>query len=299
MLELSVVLVVDAVETNSLIIKQCLKDRYQVWTANSGKACLVAAKQKPDLILLDLIMPDMDGYQVCRQLKADPETAEIPIIFVTAKELDDEQRGLALGAVDYITKPIRPAIVRARVATHIQLKQYRDKLRFMALHDQHTGLYNRHFLAERALQSLSSMVRHRTALSIVMLDLDYFKKINDFNGHHVGDLVLQAVAKLLQESFRKEDVVARMGGEEFVILMELTLEDARDKTEQVRYKLQELKPIGIRVTGSFGVVAASVNKADFSHLLVLADEAVYKAKADGRNRVVCYQDGHYVTVEHG
>lgn len=244
-------------------------------------------------------MPGMDGYQVCRQLKADPETAEIPIIFVTAKDSDDdEQKGLEIGAVDYITKPIRPAIVRARVSTHIQLKQHSDKLKFMALHDQLTGLYNRHFLAERAAQSLSAMVRHQQELSIVMLDLDHFKKINDFNGHHIGDLVLQAVAKLLQDCFRKEDVVARMGGEEFVILMECGLDIAREKTEDVRQQLARLNPMGLEVTGSFGVVTANPQNAELSHLLVLADEAVYKAKADGRNCVVCYQDGAYLTVEH-
>ncbi|QYJ82412.1 diguanylate cyclase [Shewanella rhizosphaerae] len=297
--EQSVVLVVDDVKTNVLIMRQCLKEMFQVWTADSGEECLRVAKQKPDIILLDVLMPGMDGYQVCRQLKADPETAEIPIIFVTAKDSDeDEQKGLEIGAVDYITKPIRPAIVRARVSTHIQLKQHSDKLKFMALHDQLTGLYNRHFLAERAAQSLSAMVRHQQELSIVMLDLDHFKKINDFNGHHIGDLVLQAVAKLLQDCFRKEDVVARMGGEEFVILMECGLDIAREKTEDVRQQLARLNPMGLEVTGSFGVVTANPQNAELSHLLVLADEAVYKAKADGRNCVVCYQDGAYLTVEH-
>jgi len=295
--EAAVVLVVDDVKTNVLIMQQCLKDQYQVWTADSGESCLSAAKRRPDLILLNVVMQNMDGYQVCRQLKADPETAEIPIIFVTAQDVGNEHKGLELGAVDYITKPIHPAIVLARVSTHIQLKQYHDKLKFIALHDQLTGLYNRHFFAERALQSLSSMVRHRSELSMVMLDLDGFKILNDFNGHHVGDLVLQSVAKFLLDCFRKEDLVARMGGEEFIILMELGLDEARDKVKQVRSRLQELKPIGIEVTASFGLVAASADNSDFSHLLVLADEAVYKAKADGRNCIVCYQDGCYVTLD--
>lgn len=294
--EPAVVLVVDDVKTNLLIMTKCLKDQYQVWTADNGESCLSAAKRRPDLILLNVVMQNMDGYQVCRQLKADTQTTDIPVIFVIDKDLGDEHKGLELGAVDYITKPLHPAIVLARVSTHIQLKQHRDKLKFMALHDQLTGLYNRHFFAERALQSLSSMMRHDTELSMVMLDLDGFKKLNDFNGHHVGDLVLQAVAKLLQDSFRKEDLVARMGGEEFVILMELGLEEACDKVEQVRSKLQQLKPIGIEVTASFGLVGVSVDNADFSHLLVLADEAVYKAKADGRNCIVCYQGGSYVTL---
>lgn len=294
---LSVVLVVDDVKTNVLIMRQCLKGQYQIWAAASGKECLALAKQQPDLILLTIDMPDMDGYEVCRQLKADTDTAHIPVIFVTAKDADDnEQKGLALGAVDYINKPIHPAIVRARVATHLQLKQHSDKLQFMALHDQLTGLYNRHFLAEWAAQSLSSMARHQTELSVVMLDLDNFKKINDFNGHHVGDKILQAVSKLLQDSFRKEDMVARMGGEEFIILMESGMTEAREKAESVRQRLQQLKPMGIMVTGSFGLLVANAQMTDFSHLLVLAEEAVYKAKADGRNCLVYYDDGQYITV---
>jgi diguanylate cyclase (GGDEF)-like protein len=185
--------------------------------------------------------------------------------------------------------------LKARVATQIQLQWQTNRLNFLALHDQLTGLYNRHFLVERANQSLSKMQRHQTALSIVLLDLDGFRHINDFNGHHVGDLVLQIVSKLLQESFRKEDVVARIGGEEFVILMESGISEARDKTESVRQLLQNLKPLGLPLTGSFGIVNVNADNLDFSHLMLLADEAVYKAKADGRNCIVCYDKGHYLS----
>lgn len=139
MMEPYTVLVVDDVKTNLMIMGQSLKGLYQILEASSGAQCLKLARSEPqpDLILLDVVMPDLDGYEVCRALKSDPATAEIPIIFVTGKDSDeDEQYGLELGAVDYITKPIRPAIVRARVCAHIQLKQQRDRLQSMAMHDQ-------------------------------------------------------------------------------------------------------------------------------------------------------------------
>ncbi|MBT1446190.1 diguanylate cyclase [Shewanella sp. JM162201] len=290
MMEPYTVLIVDDVRTNLLVIGQCLKGLYNVREAISGAQCLKLARTEPqpDLILLDVVMPDLDGYQVCKALKADPMTAEIPVIFVTGKDSDDdEQHGLQLGAVDYITKPIRPAIVRARVSAHIQLKQQRDKLQHMALHDQLTGLYNRHFLVESARQRLARVVRHRTPLTVVLIDIDHFKKINDAHGHLTGDKVLTKVAKLLESNTRREDVVARLGGEEFVILLECPLDVAAQKMEQLRQQVERLEPEGLHVTASFGLVEASPYNADFSHLLVMADDGVYKAKAQGRNHVIC------------
>ncbi len=290
MMEPFTVLIVDDVRTNLLVIGQCLKGLYNVREAVSGAQCLKLARSEPqpDLILLDVVMPDLDGYEVCKALKSDPMTAEIPIIFVTGKDTDDdEQLGLQLGAVDYITKPIRPAIVRARVSAHIQLKQQRDRLQFMALHDQLTGLYNRHFLVETARQRLARVVRHRSPMTVVLVDIDHFKKVNDTHGHITGDKVLMAVAKLINSSTRKEDVVARLGGEEFVILLDCSLDKAAQKMEKLRQQLEDLEPEGLKITGSFGLVEASPYNADFSHLLVMADDGVYRAKSQGRNRVVC------------
>lgn len=292
MMEPYTVLVVDDVKTNLMIIGQSLKGLYQVREASSGAQCLKLARSEPqpDLILLDVVMPDLDGYEVCKALKSDPATAEIPIIFVTGKDSDeDEQHGLELGAVDYITKPIRPAIVRARVYAHIQLKQQRDRLQSMAMHDQLTGLYNRHFLIECASQRLARVVRHRNPMTLVLLDIDHFKRVNDNYGHLMGDKVLIEVARLLSTNTRREDVVARLGGEEFVILMDCNLDTAAAKVEHLRGMLEALVPEGIRVTGSFGLVEASPYNADFSHLLVLADDGVYRAKTQGRNCVVCYR----------
>ncbi|MCE9680514.1 diguanylate cyclase [Shewanella sp. AS1] len=293
--KLAVVLVVDDARANLLVIKQCLSEHYQVWTADNRQACLVAAKRHPDLILLNTLMPDLDGYQVCRQLKANPDTADIPIIFVTATESDESIKGLALGAVDCIAKPIHPAVVRARVSAHIQLKQHLEQLKFISLHDKLTGLYNRHFFIERANQALASMVRHNRPLCLMMIDLDKFNQINNFNGRDVGDLVLQQVSELLQRNFRREDTVARLGGKTFVILMELDIYRSQAKAELVRQRLQTLRPLGIEVTASLGVVSAQGLDGDFSHLLALAEEAVLRAKADGRNCLVSRVDGHYVS----
>ncbi|MCF1428187.1 MAG: diguanylate cyclase [Shewanella sp.] len=232
-------------------------------------------------------MPGMDGYTVCRQLKSDPQTASIPVIFVTGNDSDKaEEMGLTLGAIDYITKPIRPVIVRSRVAVHMQLKQQRDKLQFMAMHDQLTGLFNRYFLVENAEVRLAHFRRHKTPFCVVLLDIDEFKSINDNYGHDVGDEVLVAAAKMLNDNTRKEDIVARLGGEELVILMECPLKLALNKVERLRARIEALMPAGIRVTASFGVVEATVDCDELNTLLKLADECVYHSKSTGRNQVI-------------
>ncbi len=291
--ELETVLIVDDIKMNQLIMSQCLKGLYHVRVAHSGHDCIRLANidPQPDLILLDVVMPEFDGYQVCRHLKDDPNTSKIPIIFVTGKDTDDdEQYGLELGAVDYITKPIRPAIVKARVSTHIQLKKQRDTLQYLALHDALTGLFNRYFLEECALQRIARFKRHDEPLSVVMFDVDNFKAINDTYGHDMGDLVLKSIAELLRKLTRKEDVVARIGGEEFVILMDCSLEVAATKTEKIRLALAESYPGALLVTASFGVATATKELMVFADLLKKADLAVYQAKANGKNQVVCADD---------
>ncbi|ABV35993.1 response regulator receiver protein [Shewanella sediminis HAW-EB3] len=288
--DLPTILIVDDTRTNIQLLAGCLKKDYRLKIAMNGQRCLELARidPLPDLILLDVVMPEMDGYEVCRKLKANPHTQHIPIIFVTGRDSDDEEEyGLQLGAVDYITKPIRPAIVTARVSTQIMLKQKSDELRNMALHDQLTQLYNRHFLIEAANQKMAESIRHNNPLSILMIDIDHFKQVNDQFGHQAGDSVLQAVAKALAESNRKEDVVARFGGEEFVALFEhCSIDSAEEKAERLRDKIERLMPAGIRITASFGVAELRPNEESFEQLLARADEAVYRAKELGRNRVV-------------
>lgn len=234
---------------------------------------------KPDLILLDIEMPGMDGFETCQHLKSNKNTVAIPIIFVTAKDsVEYEEKGLQLGAVDYITKPINPSIVFARVKTHITLKQQRDQLHILAMRDQLTGLYNRHYLMEVANLSVLHAKRHTQALSLLMIDIDHFKAINDNYGHSEGDFVLQEVANTIKAQYRSE---------EFVVLLDYcNLASAKIKAEKLCNKIAALKPSNRTVTISIGVaqLAEQVDE-DFTSLLKRADLAMYQAKEQGRNRV--------------
>lgn len=288
--ELPVLLIVDDVPTNVQTLAQIFKEEYRLKIATGGARALELAAMEPlpDLILLDVAMPDMSGYDVCRLLKEDRLTADIPVIFVTGRDsVEDEEYGFSLGAVDYIVKPIRPVIAKARVKTHITLKQQRDMLSETAVRDQLTGLYNRHLLNDELERKLSFALRHDEAFSLLILDLDHFKTINDTFGHLAGDGVLKGVAKVLQRNARREDIAARFGGEEMILLLDkCSGENAVRKAEQIRQEIEALNPEGISVTASFGVAEASSETSTIKLILKKADEALYQAKADGRNRVV-------------
>ncbi|MDC9729819.1 MAG: diguanylate cyclase [Methyloprofundus sp.] len=284
------VLVVDDVPANIQILANCLKDHYQIKVATSGELCLKLAdfETKPDLILLDIEMPGMDGFETCQHLKSNKNTAGIPVIFVTAKDsTEDEEKGLLLGAVDYITKPIRPSIVSARVKTQITLKKQYDQLQILAMRDQLTGLYNRHYLLEVANAKVLHSKRHAKDLSLMMIDIDHFKTINDTYGHAEGDAILQKFSAVIMQMYRGEDVVARLGGEEFVVLLdECNLTSAQMRAEKLCKIVEALKPSNIMVTVSIGVSQLSTAESDdFTQLLKRADFAVYQAKKLGRNRV--------------
>ncbi|WP_198264926.1 GGDEF domain-containing response regulator [sulfur-oxidizing endosymbiont of Gigantopelta aegis] len=284
------VLIVDDVEVNSKILAACLKGKYEMTIARDGQACLDIAitSPQPDLILLDIEMPGMNGYEVCKQLKNNSLTMNIPVIFVTANDREaDEEKGLLLGAVDYITKPLRPLIVAARVNTHITLKQQHDQLLALATHDQLTGLYNRHYLFHGGGKKIAYAVRHQLPLSLAMMDVDYFKVINDQHGHPTGDAVLQAIAQLLGSQCREEDIVARFGGEEFIILFEHSdLTHANKKAEKLRNMIEQLEPEGLIVTMSFGVVQLEQKDSNLDDMIARADSALYCAKETGRNQVI-------------
>jgi len=285
----ALVLIVDDSPTNLQVLATCIKGEHRVKVSTSGEQCLQIAKAspQPDLILLDVEMPGMDGYEVCKRLKSSPNTADIPIIFVTGLEEDkDEEKGLALGAVDYIVKPIRPAIVSARVKTHVTLKLQRDKLNKMAFFDQLTGLYNRHYIIDIASKKVARAVRHQYNLWVLMIDIDHFKVINDTYGHPAGDDILKQVAKVLVMDNRSDDLIGRFGGEEFVMMFDPCCEaDAMVKAERVRIKIADLKPNGIDVTVSIGLAKIASQGGSFEQSLKQADEALYLAKKNGRNRV--------------
>ncbi len=307
MKEKPVVLIADDAAQNIQTLAQCLKDDYRIKVATGGERCLELAQTDPvpDLILLDVDMPDLDGYEVIKRLRESQALAAIPVMFVTAMDNDiDEEKGLELGAVDYLTKPIRPGIVKARVKTQILLKVQTDQLKQLAMCDQLTGLYNRHFLLESARQKVAFCKRHRQPLSVMILDIDYFKQINDDHGHAMGDQVLQAIGVAIQERCRKEDllgrssqpdneafdssdnIAARYGGEEFVILMSpCHQEAAQRKAEQLRAAIELLQPNGIKTTVSVGVAQMAAEES-FEALVSRADMALYEAKEQGRNQVV-------------
>ncbi|OPX55327.1 response regulator receiver modulated diguanylate cyclase [Oceanospirillum multiglobuliferum] len=288
--EKATVLVVDDSATNIQVLAGILKNDYLVKVANSGQRCLdiLTAGPLPDLLLLDIDMPDMDGYEVCRRVKADSDMSKIPIIFVTGMDSDDnEEYGLTLGAVDYITKPIRPAIVQARVKTQVMLKKQSDKLTFLAFHDQLTSVYNRYFMLEVAGQKVARTLRDGHSLSLLLLDIDHFKQVNDQHGHLVGDQVLVAMAQKLMEFNRKDDLVARFGGEEFIVLLDFCDKDsAVKKAEILRQAIEDLMPAGLKVTVSIGIAELRSGKESFNDMLKRADSALYQAKEQGRNRVV-------------
>lgn len=288
----AVVLIVDDVRINLQTLAHILKEDYTVKVASGGAQALELVVQEPipDLILLDVGMPDVSGHDVCRILRENSSTVNIPIIFVTGKDsIEEEEYGLSLGAVDYITKPIHPSIVKARVKTHITLKRQHDLLKTMAVRDQLTGLYNRHYLVDIMAGKVSEAKRHEQSLCVIMVDIDHFKDVNDSFGHLEGDKVLQKIAQILQDEARREDVVARFGGEEMVIILNnCSLPEASLKAEKLRKKIESSEPEGIAISASFGVVQMNEVNNTCEKLFKCADDALYKAKELGRNRVEVY-----------
>ena len=303
------ILIVDDTPANIEILYSILKGEYDVLFAkNGGDAIRIVQQQLPDLILLDIMMPGMDGYQVCRLLKSDPLTARIPVVFVTAmtKE-EDEAMGLHLGAIDYLTKPISPPIVLARVKNHLQLKRSSDlleqltaeleeknrALEVLARVDGLTGVANRRHFDEMLKQEVQRAMRNGRYLSLILCDIDFFKKYNDHYGHVAGDKCLQALGELLKGSFKRAgEVPARYGGEEFVVVLpDTTPEVAEGLGERLRRMLQEkalpheASELGV-VTVSVGVSGGLVARGQEAEWFIKeADRALYFAKSGGRNRV--------------
>ncbi len=289
-----VVLIVDDATLNLQALAHILKNDYTIKIAHSGEKAIELAKQDPfpEVILLDVEMPHMDGYAVCEYLQNTNETSSIPIIFVTGKDSrEEEERGLSLGAVDYITKPLHPSIIKARLRTHITLKHQHDLLKTVAMRDQLTGLYNRHYLTDILIRKVTYAIRHEEPLSAILIDIDYFKSINDTYGHLVGDDVLREIAGLIERNARSEDVAARFGGEEFILLLHgCDGDNAVKKGEFLRQEIEGHYPVGIDVTASFGVVQFDETMETCTHFLDCADQALYQAKKEGRNKVIAYKN---------
>lgn len=291
------ILLVDDAPTNIQMLNETLKDGYHLFFATNGRDALrIASESVPDLILLDVIMPDMDGYEVCRTLKTDPILRNVPIIFITAmNQQEDEAIGLELGAVDYITKPFNPTIVRLRIRNQIELKRQRDLLARLSHLDGLTGIPNRRALDEALEREWRRGTRSLRPLSLLMIDIDHFKAYNDSCGHLLGDDCLRAFAQSLKVPLgRAADFVGRYGGEEFLAVLPETDEaGAQIVANEILEGVAQLaiphpaSPLGPIVTASIGV-ATSVANREYEHtrLLQEADKALYQAKQEGRNRIV-------------
>lgn len=296
---ISRLLIVDDDPSNIRLLASIFDENYEILFATSGSQALqIAVKEQPDLILLDVIMPGMDGYEVCRLLKADLLTQAIPVIFVTAhSEVKDEILGLEVGAADYISKPFCPAIVKIRVRNQIELKHAREKLTRLVITDGLTNIANRRYFDEQLLHEWHRAHRMNQPLALAMIDVDWFKKYNDHYGHQAGDDCLRQVAMVLTYSAKRDsDFVARYGGEEFALILPTTQnETALIVVENICRALSELElPHALsefgRVTISAGVAVCIPSEYDSAESLVRhADEALYTAKHQGRNQAVLYQ----------
>jgi diguanylate cyclase (GGDEF)-like protein len=294
--EKQTILIVDDSSANIEILDGILSPEYEILFAMCGKDALdIAGEQIPDLILLDVVMPEMDGYEVCKQLKANLKTRDIPVIFITAMGQEgDESRGLDAGAIDYLTKPVRASIVKARVRNHLELKRYRDSLKTLSTIDGLTGIPNRRTFDETLDQEWRRSRRAQTTLSLLMMDIDCFKAYNDHYGHVAGDDCLRQIARGIAEAVqRPADLAARYGGEEFVALLpETDLAGAVVTAERVQHNINSLniqhaysKAAG-HVTLSIGVATIIPNDRQSPlELIKSADEMLYEAKQKGRARI--------------
>ena len=289
-------LVVDDQPTNIRLMHRCFAGDYQVFMSTSGEQALSLCKSKrPDLILLDVMMPGLDGFEVCKRLKADEATQHIPVIFVTAQtDPTQETFGLSLGAIDFIAKPVNPDVVRARVKTHLKLKFQSDLLRKLVFLDGLTGAFNRRYFDQQISTEWGRAARTYTPLSLILLDIDFFKPFNDRYGHQAGDDALRAVANTLKACLRRPaDLVARYGGEEFAcVLPETSHQDALAIADELERQIRALA-IAHKSSDVAGVITISLGLAthmgnsenDVQDLIALADKLLYRAKQSGRGRV--------------
>ena len=307
-----IMIVDDNVQNQQYLAEICSRNSYDFVMARDGMQVFsLMDLEKPDLILLDIMMPGMDGYEVCRELKAKPETCDIPVIFITAKSDTDEiVEGFKTGGVDFVTKPFNSTILEARVKTHLELKLSRDGLKgnilqlemlnkkleeekdrseWLATRDFLTGLYNRRFMMERIKIEKSRSARNLFPMGLLMADIDGFKSFNDTYGHDCGDIVLKEVARVMQETVRGQDSCGRWGGEEFIFLLPETDlngtvfvgEKVRKAVENMRIDYGEMK---LNITMTLGAYFFDTN-VDIEESIRKADAALYCGKRNGKNRV--------------
>lgn len=290
------ILIVDDSKLNIKVLSDILKEKsYRIALARSGKMALEFVEmKKPDLILLDIMMPEIDGFEVCRRLKSNPETKGIPIIFISGLDKSkDIVKGFKAGAVDYIVKPFQKEVVLARVDTHLKLSETQKKLKktndelkellneveYLSFHDEMTGLYNRRYF-ENELDRLS--VSRRLPITLLVADMDNLKIVNDNYGHKMGDLYIKAAAEILKKSSREEDVAARIGGDEFAIILPETAFEAADKVyRRIKSNLREYNQqqnLVEELDISLGFAVRTEKDQNLDQIFKKADKMMYNNK---------------------
>ncbi|WP_080805160.1 diguanylate cyclase [Desulfamplus magnetovallimortis] len=284
------ILVVDDNESNIDMLLAILKE-YDVIPSTSGEDALALIKEESiDLVLLDILMPGMDGYTVCQRLKNQPETQNIPVIFITAKSDEESiEKAYDLGGADYVTKPFKPKELLARVKVQLKLQDVLRELNFLATRDSLTGIYNRRKFFQLAEQMYAEASDDLYAL---MIDIDHFKRLNDKYGHHTGDIALKTITTAISQTLPESSIFGRMGGEEFAVLLKAGDETrAMEIASLLQQKVCEI-PINtdggstIYCTISSGMACKKGDSTSLDSLLRQADSALYKAKEGGRNRSI-------------
>nr|WP_281861388.1 diguanylate cyclase [Candidatus Borrelia fainii] len=287
-------LLVDDTSTNLDLLIDILQHKYEIRVALNGFDALKQVEiASPDLILLDVLLPDVSGYEVCKRLKNDPETKDIPVIFISSSDSTDAQlEGFSVGGVDYILKPFNGRIIDARIKTHLELKRLRDYFKNLARIDGLTQIPNRRFFTDKFAKSWMQALEHKKNVIVGMLDIDYFKKYNDNYGHTNGDECLRLIAKSLNKIAIKYKIdIARYGGEEFILfsvnkslnevikIVSILIEDIRNLEI-----VHEYSDISNFITVSIGLSEQIPCDSNFTNIIKLADDKLYEAKLSGRNQ---------------
>ena len=291
-------LIVDDENANLKVLTHILGSDYTIYTATNGKNAIKKALELlPDLILLDILMPEMDGYQTLSQIKNTDVIKKIPVVFITGLDSEeDEEKGLSLDAADYITKPFSAPIVKLRVRNQIQIVNQLRTIEHLSMIDQLTHLPNRRSFDNRLVVEWKQAIRENTPISLLMMDLDRFKSYNDTYGHQQGDVILKVISKVFADSLRRPaDFAARWGGEEFTVLLPNTpLDGAIEVAEIIRSNVEKTlienttgeNSDEIKITVSIGISSITPKQHDsIDTFITNADEALYTSKKTGRNKV--------------
>ena len=291
------ILIVDDDQLMRLMMRHMLeREGYQIHEVTDGSEAVAAFERLlPDMVLMDAVMPEMDGFKACQQIKALSHGNEIPILMITGLDDDDSvKQAFAMGAHDYVTKPIHWAVLCQRTRRMLEASRAERHVRHLAYYDILTGLPNRVLLADRLGQALAKAQREPHTLAVLFVDLDRFKQVNDTFGHDAGDKLLKEVAKRLTQRVRENDTVARLGGDEFIVLLD-GIQSAEDAALVARKLLEGLKApfdigdLEIAITASIGIAVHPYDGNDIGRLVKHADTAMYRAKEYGLNRYEFYQ----------